>query len=104
MLSFQNLIHETMMDVDSPRAGAGEIADEFLKRRRRLKRIVPKDVEQRLGLRFESGAAEFLCVFDGLRREHDPPRCHQSSDSRHFFTGVFIPLRIDSRMPGMERR
>jgi len=103
-LAAEDLIDEAMVDVDPAREGAGEIAEEFLKGRGRLEVIVAQDLQQGLGFGLESGAAQFLRVLDGLWGEHDPPRAHQSSDSRHSLTGVANPLRIEARIPGIERR
>lgn len=47
-----DLINQTMLDVDSARIGAFQIAKEFLIGRRRLIRIVGKDAKQRLRLGF----------------------------------------------------
>ena len=53
-LAAKHLIDETMLNVDPTRERAGEIADEFLKRRGRLERIATEDFEQRFGLGLET--------------------------------------------------
>src|SRR3954465_182411 len=77
-LAAEDLIDEAMVDVDSPREGSVEIAEELLEGRRRLEGIGAEDFEQGFGFRLQSGAAEFLCVFRSLRRKDDPPAAHQS--------------------------
>jgi hypothetical protein len=103
-LAAEDLVNEAVVDVDAAREGAGEIAEEFFERRRRLERIDAEDFEQGFGFGIESGAAELLCVFRGLWGEDNPPGAHQSSDSRHSLTGVANPFRMDARIPGMESR
>jgi len=49
-LAAEELIDEAMVDVDAPREGSGEIADELLEWRGRLEGIGAKNVEQ--GFRF----------------------------------------------------
>ena len=44
----QNLIDESMLDVDSPRAGSCEISAQFLEGGRILKGIPRKDIQERL--------------------------------------------------------
>ena len=47
---WQDLIHEPVLDVDSSREGAREVAHELLESRRLLPRIRSKDFEEFFGL------------------------------------------------------
>src|SRR5258706_15617011 len=100
----KHLVDETMVDVDPARECSGEVSDGLLKRRRRLKGIGAENLDQSLGFGLETGAAQLLSILGGLRRKDDPPGAHQLSDSRHSFTGVANPLRIQARIPGIETR
>jgi hypothetical protein len=44
---FENLVNDTMLDVDSPGKGAGEIADEFFEWGRVLMRVAAKNGQNR---------------------------------------------------------
>lgn len=104
-LATQDLVYEPVVNVDATREGAGEIAYEFLERRRGTEGILPQHLEQYLCSRLQTGATQLLRILCGLRREDEPPGlAHQSSDSRHSLTGVAIPLRIEARMPGIDSR
>lgn len=103
-LAAEDLVDKAMVNVDAAREGSGEIAGRLLEGRRRLERIGAENVQQCFGFWFQCGAAEFPGVFRGLWREDDPPRAHQSSDSRHSLNGVANPLRIEARIPGIDSR
>ena len=59
--------------------------------------------KKRACFRFEPGSGQFLRVFIGLLGIDEAP-AHQSSVKSHASTGVAIPSRILSRMPGMLTR
>ena len=93
-----------MMNVDSAGVRTGQIAGEFLEWRRGPKWIFPKDIEKELSLRLQTGSFELLRILHRVRGEDQAPRLHQSSEFRQSRTGVFIPCRIDARIPGTESR
>ena len=99
----QHLIHQAVLDVDAAGTGAGEIADELLKRGWGLVGVTAEDIEQRFGFWSQAGGGEFLGVFLGLAREDQLPGYHVRR-WRHRATGVCSPLRMDSRIPGMDTR
>lgn len=100
---WEHLVDEAVLDVDSARVGAGKIADELLKWRRVLKGVSCEDVEHPFRLGAEAGCRELLGIFLGLSCEDKRPGYHLSL-VRHFLTGVFSPFRIDSLIPGIDRR
>ena len=51
----------------------------------------------------ESGSSQIFCILFGLPREIQFPH-YQSSFWSHSSVSVFMPSRMDSRMPGMEAR
>ena len=99
----QHLIHKPMLNVDPAGAGAGEVADKLLVGRRRLAGVLCEKIEETLRLRFQARSGELFCVTPRLVGiDKRPP--HQSSPFLHFFTGVFNPLIIEERIPGIDNR
>jgi hypothetical protein len=101
--ALDDLIDQTVLDVDSSGAGPAEFANQLLVRGRRLKWIPAEYDQQVFCLGPKAGSREFLGILSGMRRENDAPS-HQSIPRLHFDTGVFIPLTIDAFMPGMLER
>ena len=99
----ENLVDDAMLNVDPTRAGSGKFSDKSLERRRSLVRVSGENRQYLLGLRTKPGTRKFLCVAFGLPGKDQAPT-HQSSLSSHFSTGVFIPFRIDSFIPGIATR
>lgn len=99
----QDLVHEAVLDVDPSGNGARQVAHEPFVGRRSLVRVVTKDLQEALGLGLEAGRLEFLGVFLGLGGE-DQSSTHQFSLRLHQPMGVLRPFRIDTRIPGMDRR
>lgn len=99
----KNLIHKPMLDVDSPGARPGKIADKLLVGWWRFVGIVGQEIKKLLCVAFQPRARQFLGVALCLCRINQRP-AHQSSFLAHLSTGVFKPLRIDSRMSGIEVR
>src|SRR5665647_1328631 len=99
----EDLVDQAMLDVDPPREGTAQVADELLERRRGLELVLLQDVEERLGLRLQTGGGELPCVFARLLRVEQPP-AHQSSSPSSSSAGAAMPSRMDSRMPGIETR
>jgi hypothetical protein len=97
---FQNLIHQSMLYVDATGTCTSQIADQFLERRWILIRIQFQDLKQSLGFWLQSRRLEFFSVLLSLFGEDKRPAHHLSS-LLHFPTGVLMPSRMDSRIPGM---
>eukprot|EP00825_Cyclidium_porcatum_P033319 TRINITY_DN35369_c0_g1_i1.p1 TRINITY_DN35369_c0_g1~~TRINITY_DN35369_c0_g1_i1.p1 ORF type:complete len:192 (-),score=5.68 TRINITY_DN35369_c0_g1_i1:553-1128(-) len=86
----QHLIHKSVLDIHSSGIGTGQIANQFLKGRRTLERVLRQDHEESLGLRFQTRSPQFLGILLGLLGEDKRPTHHFSS-LPHLLTGVFIP-------------
>ena len=104
MLIFKNLIDKSVLNVDAPRVGASQVAKKLFKWWRRLERVSGKQCEELFGFRAKTSRGETTSVFLGLLSEYHLPRRHQPGSFLHLSTGVDSPLRIDSRMPGIDRR
>ena len=103
----QDLVDQTMLDVDSPREGALEVADQLFKGRRALSWIPAEEFQQLLRFLAKPAPRDFSGVFLGLSCEHDPPGgtgFYQPGFSEVLLSGVRSPFRIDSLMPGIARR
>lgn len=99
----EHLVHQPMLDVDATGIGAGQVTNELLEGRRVAERVLAEYVEQRLGLRPQACGRELLGIALCLFGEEQAPD-HQPGLSSSCSTGVAIPSRIDSRMPGIESR
>ena len=96
-----------MLDRDAARVRAGEISHELFERRRPSERIRREELQKFLGSGAETRGRELTGVLLGLLRENDTPgraRRYQPGFSEHFEIGVRMPLRIDSRIPGIWSR
>ena len=100
---FEHLIHQPVLNIDTARIGAGQIAHELFVRWRILVGVLSQNFEQGLRLLFKSGGGKFFGVFLRLVGVTQRP-IHQRSSLRHFDTRVFNPRRMDARMPGIESR
>lgn len=92
-----------MLNIDAARVCAGEIPNELLVRRRIRKGITGKYFKQHQRLFLQSGGCQFLCVFLRVLGIDERP-AHQRSPFASLLTGVFIPSRIDLRIPGIDNR
>lgn len=112
---FVCFIDQPMLNIDTTGINASQIAHQFLIRRRRLEGIQPKDVQQVLGFGTQPGRSQIVRIFLCLSRVNDLPRAwrigaficlfaHQGNSDEHCSAGVFIPSRMDSRMPGMDSK
>ena len=99
----QNLIHKTMLNIDTPRIRTREISNQFLIRRRILKRIFRDNVEQTFSLEPEIRGRYFFCVFLRLPGVNDNPT-HQPGFLAALDSGSAMPLRMESRIPGIDTR
>jgi hypothetical protein len=98
-----NLIHQTVLDVDAARIGAGKISNQFFVRRRTLKRIFRDDVEKSLRLRSKVCRCDLAGVLLCLPGVDDRP-AHQPGLIEALLSGSAIPLRMEARIPGIESR
>ena len=78
-------------------------SDEFFVSRGRQKRISVKNIEEIFRFFSKAGFGYSFRVFKRLARENQPPFYHVIFFA-HFSTGVLSPLRMDSLIPGIERR
>jgi hypothetical protein len=103
----QDLVHEPMLDVDAAGAGTGEVSNQLLERRRALPGVRSEESNQLFCLIAEAGARDLSSVLLCLAREDHAPVAdglYQPGLSEVLERGVFRPLRIDSLIPGTERR
>jgi hypothetical protein len=98
-----HLVNESVLNVDATRIGSGEVAHEFFVWGRVLEGVVGEDGEEAFGLGAEVGAGDLASVFLSLFGEDDRP-VHQPGLVEALDRGSAMPLRMDSRMPGMEVR
>ena len=103
MLGDIDLIDETMLDVDATRIGARQVSHQFFVGRRVLKGIPGDEIEQTLGLGLEIRGRDFPGILLCLLGVDDRPT-HQPGLVEVLLSGTAMPLRIDSRMPGIETR
>lgn len=99
----EELVDEAVLNVDAARVGAGEVADEFFVGRRILVRVGLQDAQKQLGLGAQAGGLEFSGILARLGGVEDGPGYHGDL-LEHLPAGVFIPLRMDCRIPGIESR
>ena len=92
-----------MLYVDSARIGTSKVTDKLLGGRRVPERINRQNIQQMLCLRLQASAGKLLGVFLRLFGENKA-EFHQASFLLQAETGVAIPARIDSLMPGMETK
>ena len=102
-LILENLINETVLYVYPPRIRTVQITDQLLEQWRVLKRINFQYFEQSLDLKTKIGRSNFLGVFLRLLRKVELPT-HQLRVFEDLLSGSFNPLRIESRIPGMDTR
>src|SRR5207253_7783953 len=98
-----DLINQTMLNVDAAGIRAREISDEFLVRRRTLRRIFRDDIKKPLCLRSKVCRSDFPGVLLRLPGVNDRP-AHQPGFFSAFLSGSAIRLRMESRIPGIDIR
>ena len=103
MLGSIDLIHESVLNVDAAGIRANQISNEFFVGGRGLERIPGDDSEKTLCLGFEIRGRQLPGVLLRLLRENDGPT-HQPGLPEDFASGSAMPLRMESRIPGTERR
>ena len=98
-----DLINETVLNVDAARISARQVAHQFFVGRRVLKWIFGDKIEKTMGLGFEIRGRDFPGILLGLFGVNNRPT-HQPGLVEVLPSGTAMPLRMDSRMPGMETR
>ena len=98
-----DLIDEAMLDVDPTRPGSGEIADQFLAGRWGLEWILLQNLKQAFGVGPKVVRRQLPGVLLGLPGVVKLPT-HQLSSVLDLLSGSRNPFRMDSRIPGIERR
>lgn len=98
-----DLINQPMLDVDPSRIDAVEVSDQFFMGRRVPERVAFKNRQERLRLLLQPGSRQLFGILLRLFGLNEHPS-HQSSSLAHSLTGVADPSRIDSRVPGTDRR
>ena len=99
----EDLVDQPVLDVDPARIGSRQVANQFLKRRRSLIWILCQSGKQEFRFRLKTGSRQLFRILLRLPRKDDPPT-HQRSSGVQASTGVVRPLRIDSRIPGIESK
>jgi len=97
------LVNQAVVYVDAPRVSTLKITNKFLKRRWILKRVQFEDFEQLLDLRTEIRRSDLFRILLRLLRKIKIPT-HQTRAVDDLLRGSFNPLRIEARMPEMDRR
>lgn len=99
----EDLIDEVALDVDAPRTGAGQVADQLFAGRRVLERIDRQDGEKRLCFCLESSRCQLLRILLRVPGKDKLP-AHQSSSVALASKGSAMASLMDSRMPGTDSR
>ena len=104
-LWLQNLIHQTMLDVDTSITGTPKIPHQGFIGRRLPEGVVGQKIEQGLGLLLQAWGcrSQFSGVLLGRSREQNSP-AHQPGSLLNSSMVAAMPSRIDSRMPGIETK
>jgi hypothetical protein len=80
---FDDLIHETVLNIDTARVCAAQIPEELLKRWRFPKGIIGEEAEKLLRLRPETRRSKTTGVLLRLFCEDELPGCHQPGSFSH---------------------
>lgn len=99
----QDLVDQSVLDVDSPRIGPRQIAHQFFKGRGIVEGVGFHYFQEYFGFGFKASRDQFLGIYLGLLRIQELP-VHQFSFFESLPTGVLSPVRIDSRIPGIETK
>ena len=100
---FEDLVYQTVLDIDPSRTSARQVTLQLLIGRRSLERISLEDFQQLDGFILEPCRSELFGVLLRLSCIDQLPG-HQAIFLAHLETGVLSPSTMDSRMPGMDRR
>jgi len=100
---FQNLVDESVLNTDTTGISPRKISGQLFKAWRGLKRIFGEDFKKLFSFWFQACRGNLLCILLGLLGIDNLPRYHPGF-SLHFLTDVLRPFRIDSLMPGIDKR
>jgi len=98
-----DLIHKSVLDVNPPGPCTIEISDQLLKSWRALKRILLQNLKQAFCLGPKIAGRQLLGVLQGLLGVIELPG-HQAISVLALPNGSLNPFRMDSRIPGIDRR
>src|ERR1019366_100562 len=104
MFVFDDLVHQTVLNVDAARVRTAQIPEKFHKRWRPPIGVIGEDAEELFRLRPETRRSKTKGVPLRLFCEDDLPGCHQPGLFSHRSSGVASSSAMDSRMPGTESR
>lgn len=99
----QNLVHQAVLDVDAPRTCSLQIAHQPFKTGWGLKGILSEDFQQLFNPAPQPHGPDLPGIPLSLSSEDNCPTHHFSSVAQSD-TGVAMPSRIDSRIPGTDSR
>jgi hypothetical protein len=100
---FQHLIDQAMLNINSTGICTGQISYQLMVRWRAFEGVLLENIQKLFCLCFKPNRGYIPGVFTGLLgKDYIPGR--QSSPWTHFSTGVCKPSRIDSLIPGIDRR
>jgi hypothetical protein len=102
-LRLVDLIYQPVLNVDASRVGTRQISNEFFVGRRSLERSLCEKIEKTFCLWPEIGRRKFPRIYLRLFRKGDRPT-HQPGWVEVFSSGSAMPLRMESRMPGIETK
>ncbi len=103
MFGSMDLIYETVLNVDAARISTRKVSHQFFVRRWVLKWISGDEVEKTLSLGFEIRGRNLPGVLLSLAGINDRPT-HQPGLVEDLPSGSAMPLRMESRIPGIEMR
>ena len=99
LLFNEDLIDQSVLNIDATRVRASQVADQFFEGWWVLKRIGGKNRQQVLHLKFQSGAGHLLGIFERLLGKHKRPTYHSTAIAL-CDSGFAMPALIDPRNPG----
>lgn len=99
----QDLVHEAVLNGDATGISSRKVSDQLFKGWGCLKRIFRENFKQFFGFLSQACCRNFLCVLLSFPGIDNPPLYHPGF-SLHFLTGVLSPFRMDSLMPGIDKR
>ena len=99
----QDLVHEAVLNGDAAGKGSGKVSDQLFKGWRGLKRIFRENFEKFFDFLPQACPRNLLCILLSLPGIDNPPLYHPGF-SLHFLRGVLSPFRMDSLMPGIDKR
>ena len=103
LFSFEKLINQPMLEIDLARVGTFGIAEQFFVAGRTLIGILRQESKESDHVLLRPRSGDLLGVALRLPGKHQAI-AHQSTSESHSPTGVLRPSRMESAIPGMDRR